>query len=66
MISLIEGAERTKTPNEIALTVLLAVLTLVFLIMVATVLPFANHVREWLEQKHSGYADRKQSVSAPG
>ena len=37
MIALVEGAERTKTPNEIALTVLLAVLTLVFLIVVSTI-----------------------------
>ncbi|MBE9213204.1 potassium-transporting ATPase subunit KdpB [Plectonema cf. radiosum LEGE 06105] len=37
MISLVEGAERSKTPNEIALTVLLAVLTLVFLIVIATI-----------------------------
>jgi K+-transporting ATPase ATPase B chain len=36
MIALVEGAARTKTPNEIALTVLLAVLTLVFLVVVAT------------------------------
>lgn len=44
MIALVEGAERTKTPNEIALTVLLAVLTLVFLIVVATIPPIANYV----------------------
>ncbi|HEY9633689.1 MAG TPA: potassium-transporting ATPase subunit KdpB [Coleofasciculaceae cyanobacterium] len=44
MIALVEGAERTKTPNEIALTVLLAVLTLVFLIVVATLPPIANYV----------------------
>ncbi|NJL19630.1 MAG: potassium-transporting ATPase subunit KdpB [Leptolyngbyaceae cyanobacterium SM1_3_5] len=44
MIALVEGAERTKTPNEIALTVLLTVLTLVFLIVVATVSPLANYV----------------------
>jgi len=37
MIALVEGAERSKTPNEIALTVLLAVLTLVFLIVIATI-----------------------------
>lgn len=43
MIALVEGAERTKTPNEIALTVLLAVLTLVFLIVVATIPPIANY-----------------------
>ncbi|MBD2308828.1 potassium-transporting ATPase subunit KdpB [Chroococcidiopsis sp. FACHB-1243] len=44
MISLVEGAERAKTPNEIALTVLLAVLTLVFLFVVATLPPIANYV----------------------
>ncbi|WP_448280303.1 potassium-transporting ATPase subunit KdpB [Phormidesmis priestleyi] len=45
MIALVEGAERSKTPNEIALTVLLTVLTLVFLIVVATVSPLANYVQ---------------------
>jgi K+-transporting ATPase ATPase B chain len=45
MISLVEGAERSKTPNEIALTVLLAVLTLVFLLVVATLPPLANYVQ---------------------
>ena len=44
MIALVEGAERSKTPNEIALTVLLAVLTQVFLIVVATIPPIANYV----------------------
>ena len=44
MISLVEGAERSKTPNEIALTVLLAVLTLVFLFVVATLPPISNAV----------------------
>ncbi|NJR41211.1 MAG: potassium-transporting ATPase subunit KdpB, partial [Leptolyngbyaceae cyanobacterium CSU_1_4] len=44
MIALVEGAERSKTPNEIALTVLLTVLTQVFLIVVATMLPLANYV----------------------
>lgn len=44
MIALVEGAERTKTPNEIALTVLLTVLTQVFLIVVATMTPIANYV----------------------
>ncbi|MGE0406671.1 MAG: potassium-transporting ATPase subunit KdpB, partial [Candidatus Korobacteraceae bacterium] len=41
MIALVEGAKRQKTPNEIALTVLLAVLTLVFLLMVVTLHPFS-------------------------
>jgi potassium-transporting ATPase ATP-binding subunit len=41
MISLVEGAERRKTPNEIALNILLAGLTLVFLVVVVTLRPFA-------------------------
>jgi K+-transporting ATPase ATPase B chain len=41
MIALVEGAERQKTPNEIALNILLAVLTLVFLLVVVTLEPFA-------------------------
>ncbi|PZV13972.1 MAG: K(+)-transporting ATPase subunit B [Leptolyngbya sp.] len=45
MIALVEGASRSKTPNEIALTVLLAVLTLVFLIVVSTVPPLATFVQ---------------------
>ena len=45
MIALVEGAERSKTPNEIALTVLLVVLTIVFLIVVATISPLANYVQ---------------------
>lgn len=45
MINLVEGAERSKTPNEIALTVLLAVLTEVFLIVIATLSPIANYVQ---------------------
>jgi K+-transporting ATPase ATPase B chain len=48
MISLVEGAERTKTPNEIALTVLLAVLTQVFLIVVATIPPFAEYTASFV------------------
>ncbi|WP_218082054.1 potassium-transporting ATPase subunit KdpB [Anthocerotibacter panamensis] len=44
MIALVEGAKRQRTPNEIALTVLLAVLTLIFLIVVATLPPMANYV----------------------
>src|SRR5665213_2864494 len=42
MITLVEGAERQKTPNEIALTILLAVLTIVFIPVVVTLVPFAN------------------------
>ncbi len=40
MISLIEGASRQKTPNEIALTILLAALTIIFLVVIVTLKPF--------------------------
>ena len=43
MIALVEGAQRQKTPNEIALNILLAVLTLVFLLVVVTLQPFAYY-----------------------
>jgi K+-transporting ATPase ATPase B chain len=41
MIALVEGAQRQKTPNEIALSILLAGLTIVFLVAVATLSPFS-------------------------
>jgi K+-transporting ATPase ATPase B chain len=40
MIGLVEGAKRQKTPNEIALTILLAALTVIFLIVCVTLMPF--------------------------
>lgn len=43
MIALVEGASRQKTPNEIALTILLASFTLVFIIVCVTLKPFANY-----------------------
>jgi K+-transporting ATPase ATPase B chain len=42
MIALVESAQRQKTPNEIALTALLSVLTLVFLLVCVTLIPFAK------------------------
>jgi K+-transporting ATPase ATPase B chain len=41
MIAMVEGAKRQKTPNEIALTILLVALTIVFLIVIVTLLPFS-------------------------
>ena len=41
MIALVEGAERQKTPNEIALNILIAGMTLIFLLAVVTLQPFA-------------------------
>ncbi len=44
MIHLVEGAKRQKTPNEIALTVLLSILTLIFVIVVAAMAPVASYL----------------------
>jgi K+-transporting ATPase ATPase B chain len=46
MINMVEGAKRQKTPNEIALTILLAALTLIFLLATATLLPFSKFAVE--------------------
>jgi len=45
MIALVEGASRQKTPNEIALTILLASFTLVFIIVCVTLKPFGDYAR---------------------
>jgi len=52
MIAFVEGAERQKTPNEIALNILLAGLTIIFLLAVITLQPFAI------------YSDRRDGVCA--
>ncbi|MBX7190425.1 MAG: potassium-transporting ATPase subunit KdpB [Sandaracinaceae bacterium] len=46
MISMVEGAKRTKTPNEIALDILLAALTIVFLLATVTLRPFSEYAVE--------------------
>jgi K+-transporting ATPase ATPase B chain len=43
MISLVEGATRQKTPNEIALTILLSALTFIFLLVIITLRPFGSY-----------------------
>ena len=43
MIAMVEGAKRKKTPNEIALTILLVALTIVFLVVTTTLLPFSMY-----------------------
>jgi len=45
MIALVEGASRQKTPNEIALTILLASFTLIFIIVCVTLKPFATYAQ---------------------
>ncbi len=43
MIAMVEGAKRQKTPNEVALTILLVALTIIFLIVTVTLLPFSMY-----------------------
>jgi K+-transporting ATPase ATPase B chain len=43
MISMVEGARRQKTPNEIALNILLAALTIIFLVVCVTLLPYSTY-----------------------
>lgn len=52
MIGMVEGAKRQKTPNEIALTILLVMLTLVFLLATVTLLPFSIY---GVETAHAGH-----------
>ena len=47
MIALVEGANRQKTPNEIALNILLASLTIIFLLTVVTLQPMAIYAKTW-------------------
>lgn len=55
MISLIEGAERKKTPNEIALSIVLSALTITFLIVVITLNWFINFSAKMAQQDISNY-----------
>jgi K+-transporting ATPase ATPase B chain len=50
MISLVEGARRQKTPNEIALMILLAAMTIIFLVVCATLLPYSLYTVRTLGQ----------------
>lgn len=47
MIALVEGANRQKTPNEIALNILLASLTIIFILTVVTLQPMAIYAKNW-------------------
>jgi potassium-transporting ATPase ATP-binding subunit len=51
MIAMVEGAKRQKTPNEIALNILLAALTIIFLVVTATLLPYSLYS---VQQAHQG------------
>ena len=58
---MVEGAKRQKTPNEIALTILLVALTIVFLIVTVTLLPFSLFSVEAAGQRHAGHASPRWS-----
>jgi K+-transporting ATPase ATPase B chain len=53
MILMVEGAKRQKTPNELALSILLAALTIVFLLVCATLIPFSIYA---VQSNNSGHA----------
>ena len=61
MIALVEGAIRQRTPNEIALCIVLAAFTLIFLIVTATLWPFALNVETYM-QGFTGAAQRTPSL----
>ena len=69
MIALVEGASRQKTPNEIALNILLAGFTLIFVLAVATIPAFANYagVDDFLAQPPRGQArfDPRRTAGRP-
>ncbi len=52
MIAMVEGAKRQKTPNEIALSILLAALTIIFLLACATLIPFSQYAVESSKAGH--------------
>ena len=52
MIAMVEGAERRKTPNERALTILLLAVTMLFVLVAATLVPFTNFAGELTGREH--------------
>ena len=63
MIALVEGAKRQKTPNEIALDILLAALTIIFLLATVTLLPFSLYSVERGGPGHAGHRDRARGAA---
>ena len=63
MIALVEGAKRQKTPNEIALDILLAALTIVFLLATATLLPFSLYAVSEAGHGRARHGDRARRAA---
>ncbi len=68
MISLVEGAKRQKTPNEIALDILLAAMTIIFLLACVTLLPFSLYSVDSAikSTEQAATANQQPSTAAPG
>ncbi len=64
MIGLIEGAKRQKTPNEIALTILLSALTIIFLLVCITLMPFGTYIHELRRRRMSARAPSRSPCSS--
>ena len=64
MIALVEGAIRQRTPNEIALTLVLAAFTLIFLIVTATLWPMALNAERYM-QGYAGHSVRSLGTDVP-
>ncbi|HZZ42431.1 MAG TPA: potassium-transporting ATPase subunit KdpB [Tepidisphaeraceae bacterium] len=63
MIELIEGAKRQKTPNEIALSILLSALTIIFMVVCITLMPFAMYTKTFLSDDAYGKVNLAISVT---
>jgi potassium-transporting ATPase ATP-binding subunit len=63
MIALVEGASRQKTPNEIALNILLATLTIIFVLAVVTLQPMAIYAKGWQAAALDNVALTKDGLS---
>ena len=63
MIALVEGAKRQKTPNEIALDILLAAMTIIFLLATATLLPFSIYSVERGGRRRAGHGHRARRAA---
>jgi K+-transporting ATPase ATPase B chain len=58
MIALVEGSERRKTPNEIALNILLAAMTIIFVLAVVTMQPVAIFSKDYMAAAHDSQRNR--------
>jgi K+-transporting ATPase ATPase B chain len=63
MIGLIEGAKRQKTPNEIALNILLAALTIIFLVVIITLKPFVSYTASYLNDADKAHLFSATSIT---